>query len=142
MDPGHLQAGYRSMKAALYYLGIACLFTHELDAMTHAEWRLLLVLRSMPDATASPLFVALHVPLFFAVLWLSQHGRETVRSATRIAVAAFLVVHGVLHFAVSSTPHYDFHGPLSKALIGSAAVFGVAYLLARSLPRGRARPIG
>lgn len=119
------------MAAALYYLGLACLFTHELDAVTHAEWRLLFGLRSLPDATASPLFVGLHVPLFFLILWLSHSSRDAIRSATRTIVAGFLVVHAVLHFSLSSTPDYDFNGALSRALIVSAAVCGVAYFIVR-----------
>ena len=128
------------MAAALYYLGLACLFTHELDAVTHSEWRLLFVLRSLPDDTAAPVFVALHVPLFFAILWLSHYPREAVSNATRVLVAVFLVVHAVLLFRLSSTPLYEFHGPLSRALIASAAACGVAYLVARRYWPGRAAP--
>ena len=116
------------MRAAIYYLGLACLFTHELDAVTHSEWRLLLLLRGWPDDTASPLFVALHVPLFFTILWLSHFPREVVRKATRVLVAAFLVVHAVLHFSLASNPLYEFHGTLSRSLIVSAAVCGLVYL--------------
>jgi hypothetical protein len=118
-----------SMSAAIYYLGLACLFTHELDAVTHSEWRLLFILRSQPDETASPWFVALHVPLFFAILWLSHFPREVVRITTRRVVAAFLVVHAVLHFSLASNPAYEFHGTLSRTLIVSAAACGMAYLL-------------
>ena len=119
------------MQLALYYLGLAFLFTHELDAMTHSEWRILPILRGMPDATASPLFVSLHVPLFFAILWLSQHPRERLRDATRQAVAAFLPVHAVLHFALSTEPQYEFHGLLSRILIAAAGVAGLVYLSMR-----------
>lgn len=118
------------MTAVLYYLSLACLFTHELDAVTHEEWRLLFGLRAMPDVTASPLFVLLHVPLFFIVLWLSHHGREVVRIRTRLTVSAFTVVHAILHFALSSDPSYDFHGSLSQFLILSAAAFGLAHIAA------------
>jgi FtsH-binding integral membrane protein len=124
------------MPVVLYYLGVAFLFTHELDAMTHAEWRILPVLNGMSDATASPTFVALHVLLFFGIMWLSQHARERLRHWTRIVVGGFLIVHGVLHLSLSSTPEYDFHGPLSQVLIGGAAAFGAAFLLAGPL-RGR-----
>ncbi|NNL66557.1 MAG: hypothetical protein HKP30_09965 [Myxococcales bacterium] len=130
------------MQAVFYYLGIAFLFTHELDAMTHAEWRLLFVLRDLPEGTASPWFVALHVPAFFFILWLSQHGRARVRDGTRFAVAAFLVIHAVLHAGLSSAPDYGFHGALSQVLIAGAAVFGSAYLLAwlRSRRAGGTEP--
>lgn len=130
------------MAAALYYLGLACLFTHELDAVTHSEWRLLFVLGSMPDDTASPLFVALHVPLFFAILWLSHHGREAVRNLTRVAVAAFLVVHAFLHVSLSSNPEYEFHGTLSQSLIVSAGVCGIAYLVLQRHSLRRSPPGG
>ena len=119
------------MSTVLYYLGLAFLFAHELDAVTHSEWRLLPVLRGMPDATASPLFVSLHVPLFFAILWLSHHRREQVRERTRIAASSFLIVHAVLHFSLSSISNYEFHGALAKTLIAAAAAFGVAYLISR-----------
>lgn len=117
------------MHIALYYLGLAFLFTHELDAVTHSEWRLLPVLGGMPDATAEPLFVSLHVLLFFAVLWLSHHRLEPLRQGTRLVVAAFLVVHAVLHFALSSAPNYEFHGALSQTLIVAAGAAGLVFLL-------------
>jgi hypothetical protein len=117
------------MAAALYFLGLACLFTHELDAVTHAEWRLFFILRTMPAASASSLFVALHVPLFFGILWLSSHRRVVVRRSARLVVAAFLVVHAALHFGFSSNPQYEFHGALSRVLILAAAACGMAYLV-------------
>ena len=123
---------------ALYYLGLACLFTHELDAVTHSEWRLLLGLRSLPDPTAASAFVALHVPLFFLVLWLSHHSVGRVRDGTRLVVAAFLVVHAALHFALSASTQNTFHGPLSNSLIIGAAFSGASFLAFAMLRRRKA----
>lgn len=128
------------MAVAFYHLGLACLFTHELDAVTHSEWRLMLLLRSLPDDTAAPVFVALHVPLFFGILWLSHHPRASVREPTRLVVAAFLAIHAVLHFSLSSNPLYGFHGTLSRSLILSAAACGIVYLVARGRGLWRKRP--
>jgi hypothetical protein len=125
------------MDRAFYYLGLACLFTHELDAVTHAEWRLLFFLREMPGPEAESSFVSLHVPLFFLILWLSHHRDKRVRGYTRSIVAAFLGLHAVLHFINSSSPVSDFQGPLSIALIVSAGVSGIAYLLLRFRSRSR-----
>lgn len=130
-----------SAATCLYSLGLAFLFTHELDAVVHSEWRLLVGLRSLPDAAASSWFVGLHVPLFFAVLWLSHFPRESVRRWTRIVVAAFLVVHAALHFGLSSSPLYEFHGALSRSLILGGAACGLAYLLAQLRERGHASPV-
>jgi hypothetical protein len=113
------------MQTTFYYLGVALLFTHELDAVMHSEWQLLFGLRSLPDATAYSLFLVLHLPLFFAVLWLSQHPREVVREVTRGVVAAFLVAHAVLHLRLSSSPVYTFHSGLSHFLILSAGASGL-----------------
>ncbi|MEM6436662.1 MAG: DUF6713 family protein [Cyanobacteria bacterium P01_D01_bin.115] len=35
------------MNNLLFYLGFATLITHELDAMTQSEWRLLFILRNL-----------------------------------------------------------------------------------------------
>lgn len=113
----------------LFYLGLACLLTHELDAVTHSEWRLLFGLRNMADDSASSVFVSLHVPLIFFVLWVSHHRRPSLRNVARVSVSAFLVVHAALHFALSSTPEYEFDGALSNTLILSAGVCGIAFLL-------------
>lgn len=121
----------KRLSTALYYLGLACLFTHELDAVTHSEWRLLFFLRDLPDATAEPAFVALHVPLFFGILWLSHASRAFIRDTTRTVVAVFFVVHALLHFRLSSLPVYEFHGSLSRGLIVAAAVCGAAHLFVR-----------
>ena len=117
------------MSTAIYHLGLACLFTHELDAVTHSEWRLLPVLGGLSDGVAESTFVALHVPLFFLVLVLSHHPKSRVRTITRAAVAGFLVLHAVLHFALSSASGYEFHGALSRTLIVAAGGLGIAYLL-------------
>ncbi len=114
---------------ALYYLALSFLVAHELDAVTHEEWRLLFVLRDLPSANAAQAFVALHVPLLFVILWLSHHDREAVRRWTRRAVSGFLVVHAGLHFALSGEPLYDFHGVLSRTLIFSAGLLGAADVL-------------
>ena len=56
------------MPTLFYYLGISLLFAHEMDAVAHKEWQLLYVLRTMTDQMAYPLFVAMHVPLFFVII--------------------------------------------------------------------------
>ena len=127
------------MNATLYYLGLASLFTHELDAVTHSEWELLPILKGLSDAVAAPFFLALHVPLFFAILLLSHHANRAVRETSRTVVAGFLVLHAVLHFSLSSTAGYGFNGALSRTLVFSAGGFGLAYLL---IKRRRRNPAG
>ena len=58
-----MNVGAESLRTQLYYLGIAHLLTHEMDAVKHAEWRLLFGLRALGDAVAYPIFLLLHVPV-------------------------------------------------------------------------------
>ncbi|MDJ0788047.1 MAG: hypothetical protein QNK05_14655 [Myxococcota bacterium] len=117
------------MPTALYTIGLASLFTHEMDAVMAAEWRLLFGLRSLPDATAYPIFLVLHLPLFAVMLWLGHHPRERVRSLFRAGVAAFLVIHGALHWRLAGAPENGFEGLLSYGFIALASLCGGLYLL-------------
>lgn len=117
------------MKTLLFLLGFGFLATHELDAVTQSEWRLLFVLRSLPDALAESVFVALHVPLFALIVWLCHHPQARLRQGSRLALAAFLVIHVGLHLRLQSHPLYSFHDALSQTLIFGGGLSGLLYML-------------
>lgn len=56
------------VKNLLFQIGLSVLLTHELDAMTQSEWRLLYVLRGLSDKIGRDTFVALHIPLLALLL--------------------------------------------------------------------------
>jgi hypothetical protein len=116
------------LASTAFYLGLGVLFSHELDAVVQSEWRLLYVLRSMPDATAMPIFIWLHVPLFAGIAWLTHHSSDAVRARSRDAFAVFLLVHAALHFRLSDHPLHTFDSTLSRTLIYGGAVCGAIYL--------------
>ena len=109
-------------------LMLAVLFTHELDAMTQSEWRLLYVLRSLSDEQGRWWFVAIHIPLFWALVALTHHADDHVQRASRIGVAAFCIIHALLHWRLVSDPLSTFSSTLSWSLILGAAALGGAYL--------------
>ncbi len=113
----------------LFLLGLSTLIAHELDAVIQSEWRLLYILRRLPESLASSAFVALHVPLMAGILWLTTHASESVHGKSRIALAMFLVVHTGLHQRLSNYPAYTFTSPLSLALIYGAGLLGLAYVV-------------
>jgi len=82
--------------AALFYVVVVGLIAHELDAIHKREWRLLFVLRGMPDDPARRAFVLLHVPLFAVLLWFIAHPDAAVRYGTMLGADAFLVVHALV----------------------------------------------
>lgn len=117
-------------REALFAIGLALLLSHELDAVKHAEWQVLPLLRWLDDATSYIVFVLAHVPLFAVMLWALAHRSPAVRRNTRTGLAAFMVIHAGLHWAFHEDPHYHFSGWLAHGLVGGAAVFGALYLAA------------
>lgn len=107
---------------------LAVMFTHELDAMTQSEWRLLYLLRSLSDEQGRWWFVALHAPLFWALIMLTYHSSELVRRVSHRGFAVFCVIHALLHWRLASDPLSTFGSPLSWGLILGAAALGAVYL--------------
>ena len=112
----------------LFYVALGLFFSHELDAVVQTEWRLLYVLRDLPELEAMQAFIWLHVPLFAIIAWLTHHGAPRVQIWSRASFSAFLVVHAILHFRLSASPLYTFDSPLSIALIYGGAIAGLGYL--------------
>ena len=117
------------MKNLIFYLGFATIITHELDAMTQSEWKLLFILRSLPEETAPLAFVILHVPLIAALLWLTNNQSQLIKNWSRIALAAFLMIHSGLHKLLENSPNYTFNSSLSLGLIYGGGLLGLFYLI-------------
>ncbi|MEM9621645.1 MAG: DUF6713 family protein [Pseudomonadota bacterium] len=117
------------MRSATYYLAMAFLLTHELDAVQHAEWHLLFVLRTLDPPWAYSAFVLLHIPIVFVLLWLANHANALIRLRFRLVTAGFTLIHAAIHFRLVGSPEYTFEGWLSNGLIFGSAVLGSVYLL-------------
>ncbi len=115
----------------LFTLGLALLFSHELDAVRQREWRLLFVLRHMPEDTAARAFIAIHVPLFL-ILLVATGASSELRFWFRAAISTFLVVHAGLHWSLRHRAECDFNSGLSRGLIYGAAFVGVLHILISS----------
>jgi hypothetical protein len=121
------------MKNLFFYLGFATIITHELDAMMQSEWKLLFVLRSLPEETASFIFVIVHIPLFTMLMWLTNHESFSIQHWSRINVATFLIIHVGLHKLLENDPNYTFNSSLSLSLIYCSGLFGLLYLILDSM---------
>jgi hypothetical protein len=112
----------------LFYLAFAGLLSHELDAVHKHEWRLLFVLRNMPDEQARDAFILIHVPALVLLLWLLNHSDIAVRTPAMLALDGFMVIHAGLHWRLSSNPKYEFNAPISRLLIFGTAVIALIHL--------------
>jgi len=122
------------------YLGMGSLFTHELDAVPNHEWRGLPLLQSLPDETAMVVFIAAHVPLFAVLIALVASTHARVRALSRLGVAVFLLVHGLMHVLSMGEATYEFSSTLSSLLIFGGSAFGALYLALEAKGEVAARP--
>ncbi len=113
----------------VFYTGFSTLLAHELDAVAHAEWRVLPLTSFLPDHIGYAVFVVMHIPLLVGLLWLLCESSQQVHERTRLVVAGFLVLHLILHRLFEGHEHYDFYSSLSVGLIQAAAALGLLYLL-------------
>ena len=116
------------MKNVFFYLGLGTLFTHELDAISNHEWRLLPILRSLPDDLALNTFVLLHVPLFAILLALVASTHHQLRQRSRLGISIFLIIHAGLHLWFKNDVHYEFASIVSNVLIFGGALFGALHM--------------
>ena len=116
------------MKDIVFYVGLGTLLTHELDAMPNHEWRVLPLIRELPDDMGMMVFVAAHVPLFAALIALVASLKPRTRALSRSGVCIFLIVHGLLHVLFIAHPDYEFASLMSQTLIFGGSILGAAYL--------------
>ena len=123
------------MKNPAFYLGLALLFTHELDSMPNHEWRVLPFLGSLSDVTGEMTFLIAHIPIFALVIAFVASLNPKTRARARDIASGFLIVHALLHYLFSVNPAYEFSSPLSSILIYGAAICGATYFVAAWLER-------
>ena len=116
-----------------FLLAFAFLFTHEMDAVFHAEWRILPVLSSFDDTSGRVAFTLLHVPIFAVLAYLFWEAPLQIARPARLIFAGFCALHVGLHWFFSGHPAYTFGSWDSDLLILGAGAFGAAYMLSRHL---------
>ena len=122
----------------LFFLNIAWIATHELDAIYRREWRIFQTFvpfyDRLDDDMAYRLFAALHIPLLAWILWAAQF------EGFQIGFDLFLLIHIGLHWLLRNHPQNEFNNRFSQFLIvGSRAVRFTAsgsdrWRLSRSAP--------
>ena len=117
------------MKHWAFFLGLGALFTHELDAVANHEWRVLPLIRALPEDSGAFLFIMAHLPIFALVVALVASPDAKIQLRSRVALSLFLIIHGILHTLFMNHPAYEFSSTLSNILIFGGSIFGATHLM-------------
>lgn len=116
-----------SLSDLLFFGAISMLLLHEMDAVDKREWRMLFVLRRLPNEGAMRWFIVLHLPIFIALLALVAAGPSTAVRWIQGAVDSFLVIHAGLHERLIRRGDAAFANPFSRWLVWGAATLGTIH---------------
>ena len=132
---GERVGSMHSVRDIVFFLGLSSILTHELDAVSNHEWRVLPLLQALPDETAEVVFIAAHVPLFAVLIALVASSDTRTRRFSRLGIGAFLFLHGLAHALSTGHAAYEFSSILSRLLIFGGAAFGALYLILEAKQR-------
>jgi hypothetical protein len=105
---------------------LALFAVHEMDAITHAEWRLLPILSGMQEQAAREMFVLLHIPLFAGAFW-AVFFASWKRMAAQV-LSGLTILHAIVHFLLSGHALYTFAAPIETITVYGAALSAAVYL--------------
>lgn len=117
------------MKNIFFYIAFAIFTTHELDAMSKHEWRVLPLTSWLSDEYGFIVFLLFHVPLFAILVGLISSLNRKIRTRSRLVISIFLIVHGILHLLFIGHDKYEFTTVYSNILIFGGALCGLIYIL-------------
>lgn len=115
------------MENMFFYLGLATLFVHEMDAVKRKEWRMFMGLSKLNDETGYLIFTGVHLPLYFFVFWMLKKPESS--TLLILILDAFFVVHLSLHVFLRNQSENNFSGKFSIALIWVAGIAGLLDLI-------------
>lgn len=111
-----------------FWIGLAFLLTHEMDAIRAHEWRIFPLTAWLDEAAGYRVFTLAHVPPY---AWLlAQIARpQGVSSGLRIGLDIFSIIHVALHLLFLRHPKNEFTGWFSWLLILGAGAAGALDLV-------------
>ena len=116
------------MEDRFFYLALALILMHEMDAIRCKEWRIFPGLSYLNDTWGLRLFLWAHLPLYYFLLFpLRQKNLENLIYGLDI----FFLVHVGLHLLFLLHPKNEFKDSLSWSFILGAGLFGALDLLTK-----------
>jgi hypothetical protein len=112
-----------------FFIGLAFILTHEMDAVRAREWRLLPLLARLDDHAGYLVFTLAHIPLYLLLFW-GLFGPNGINQGVVRALDIFFIVHVLLHLLFLRHPQNGFRSAASWLIILGAGVAGLLDLVA------------
>lgn len=111
-----------------FWVGLAFILTHEMDAVQRHEWRIFPLTFWLDDKWGYWAFTGVHVPLYVALFWYLVGDGSLNISLVR-GLNIFFMIHVGLHLLFLRHPKNEFTGLFSWLIIVGAGVAGLLDLL-------------
>jgi hypothetical protein len=110
-----------------FYLGLATIIVHEMDAVRCKEWRIFPGLSLLGDTWGLRIFLIAHIPLLYFLFWglIMQIDSDGVKYSLDI----FFIIHVGLHLLFLRHKKNEFKDLISWIIILSAGMFGLLDIL-------------
>ncbi|TAE17990.1 MAG: hypothetical protein EAZ95_05505 [Bacteroidetes bacterium] len=113
------------MEHLFFYIALAFLFVHEMDAMTQKEWLMFPLTFFLKDEVGKVVFILAHIPLYVCIFWALSTPSEALIQGLDI----FCIVHAGLHVLFLWHPQNRFTSFLSWFFIAGGGFWGALDLL-------------
>ena len=113
----------------LLYINISLLILHEMDAIKCKEWNMFIILKDLKENIAYLIFSIMHLPIYFALIYIITTGSSDVKFRIGIYISVFLIFHWLIHFAFKNKPQNNFRNLYSSILINSMGFCSLVYII-------------
>lgn len=110
-----------------FYIGLAFIIMHEMDAVRCKEWRIFPGLYLLNDILGYKIFMLVHVPLFFFLFYFLN--RNELNKELIYGLDIFFIIHFALHLLFLRHRKNEFKDWISWSIISCAALSGLVDLL-------------
>lgn len=111
-----------------FYIGLAFILVHEMDAVRLQEWRMFPILSGLKDQNGYLIFTLMHLPLYVLIFWglWGSHGSVT---NLILGLDIFFIIHIGLHLLLIKHKENHFRNFFSWSLILLTGFFGLLDLI-------------
>ncbi len=117
------------MNSFFFFVGLAFMLTHEMDAIKCREWRIFPLTSRLDDSRGYLVFTAVHVPLYLLLFW-ALLAPDGLNQTLMRGLSLFFIIHLGLHLLFLKHPLNEFKSALSWILIVGAALAGALHFVA------------